>query len=377
MNSDLLAFYTSLFSFVVAAAIFLYVFFKMRDREQESRKGKHDGLERHSHNPIITPGLEREWEVVGTFNPAALKDDNDEVHLLYRAIGADGISRLGYARSPDGMFIKEKSDYPVFAMRNPRGDGTGNAPAPVQQFDPVMYPSGGSWGGCEDPRMVRINGRVYVTFNAFDGWDFIRIGVISIDERKFFKKQWDWSEPFLISPPGTIAKNWVLFPEKINGKFAILHSLTPEVQVDYVTYLEELAQGRKAIKSKFGQKIPRKSWDTWVRGAGPPPVKTNKGWLVLYHAMDKRDPHIGYKIGAMLLDLNDPKKVIARSSEPILTPNHWYENDWKPGVVYACGAVVMGEKLRVYYGGGDKHVCAAETPLEPLLNWILEHGEKA
>lgn len=361
---------------VIGGAIWYSVWsWKHRSPPVVTKKPGEFELDRHHKNPVITPHINpKEWEVAGTFNPAAMVDDDGQTHILYRAIGADGVSRLGYASSTDGMHFPVRSDYPVFSMKNPRNISV-SMPTETKRYDPVMYASGGSWGGCEDPRMVCINGRVYVTFNAFDGWDFIRIAVISLSEKKFKKGEWDWSEPFMISPSGQINKNWVLFPEKIGGKFAILHSISPEVQVDYVDFLEELAAGTKTIKSKFGQKKPRETWDTWVRGAGPPPIKTDKGWLVLYHAMDKNDPHIGYKLGALLLDLNDPKKIIARAPSPILTPEQWYENDWKPGVIYACGAVVKGGMLSVYYGGGDKHTCVAQTELAPLLDWIIQYGK--
>lgn len=323
---------------------------------------RHFFLSRHNNNPVLSPPEYSDWEAIGTFNPAAVKDDNGKVHIVYRALGADGMSRFGYALSTDGTNFSDKSPYPVFVMQNPRS----NTP---QRFDPVMYPSGGSWGGCEDPRMVRMDGRVYLSFNAFDGWDFIRMAVTSIDEKDFFSKKWKWSKPILISPTGKINKNWVLFPEKINGKFAILHSISPEIQIDFVDNLEELAYGDKKINSKFGQKAPRPSWDTWLRGAGPPPIKTDRGWLVLYHATTQGDGR--YKLGAMLLDQNDPKNVTHRSPGPVLIPDEWYENDWKPGVVYACGAVIKDGELFVYYGGGDKHVCVAKTPLEELLNSLV------
>jgi predicted GH43/DUF377 family glycosyl hydrolase len=362
-----------IFSIVAIGGAVLYTLWSRRKVLPKTVTTAKLELDRHHKNPVITPSVYKDWEIAGTFNPAAVIDDEGTTHILYRAIGADGISRLGYASSEDGTHFDTRSDYPVFSMKNPRTTTVPKAEI-VQQYNPVMYPSGGSWGGCEDPRMVRINGRVYVTFNAFDGWDHIRIAVISLDEKKFKKGHWDWSEPFMISPAGQVNKNWVLFPEKINGKFAILHSVSPEVQIDYADFLEELASGKVAIKSRFGQKVARETWDTWVRGAGPPPIKTDKGWLVLYHAMDKKDPHIGYKLGALLLDLNDPKKVIARSPAPILTPEQWYENDWKAGVVYACGAVVKGGILSVYYGGGDKHTCVAQTELAPLLDWLLANG---
>ena len=179
----------------------------------------------------------------------------------------------------------------------------------------------------------------------------------------------------LISPPGSINKNWVLFPEKINGKFAILHSISPHVQIDMVDRLEDLATGTRVIKSRFGGDKPRKEWDTWVRGVGPPPLKTDKGWLVLYHAIDKKASR-KYKIGALLLDLKNPTKIIARSPAPLLAPDTWYENEEKPGIVYACGAVIDKGTLFVYYGGGDKYVCVAKTPLKKLLDWLVTSGTK-
>jgi predicted GH43/DUF377 family glycosyl hydrolase len=102
-------------------------------------------------------------------------------------------------------------------------------------------------------------------------------------------------------------------------------------------------------------------------------MKNGKG-LLLYHAMDKNDPN-KYKIGAMILDLNDPKKILYRAPKPILSPEMPYENDGKPGVVYASGAIVRDDKLYVYYGGGDKHVCVAETKLQPLLDWLMKNGK--
>ncbi len=324
-------------------------------------------LVKHIKNPIIKPHSHNKWENEAVFNPATLKDDNGHVHLLYRAIGSDGVSRLGYGYSKDGIHIDERLADPIFAMMKPKRDSK----YPVLAYDPKMYPSGGSWGGCEDPRAVRIDGKIYVSFNAFDGWDFIRIGVISIDEKDFFERKWKWSKPLLISPSKEINKNWVIFPEKIKGKFAILHSVSPKVLVDYVDKLEDLHHGKENIKSHFAQDKTKKGWDTWVRGVGPPPIKTEHGWLVLYHAMEHRDPD-KYKLGALLLDLKDPQKIIARASEPILVPEAWYENDWKPGVVYSCGAIIKDDILFVYYGGGDKHVCVATSPLEKVMDKLIK-----
>ncbi len=330
------------------------------------KKNKGDSflLKRYHANPLVSPQEHNDWEACGVFNPAAYKDDDGVVHLLYRAIGNDGVSRVGYLKSNDGFSIDERISYPIFFLENIREHDI------HFRYDPILFPSGGSWGGAEDPRLVKIEDTIYLTFNAFDGWDFIRIGVSSIKEEDFLAQRWNWSKTLLISPQGEINKNWVLFPQKINGRFAILHSISPHIQIDYVENLEDLAKGKEKITSVFSQEQNRKEWDYKLRGAGCPPVKTDKGWLVLYHATEKHEPH-KYKIGAMLLDLEDPQKIIARSPAPLLAPDCWYENDGKPGVVYVCGAVLKDEQLLIYYGGGDKHTCVAETNINDLLSWMI------
>lgn len=349
---------------LILFTLLLYIVMLLSRRIGIAQSHPHHPLSRHEYNPIRTPDGKFDWEDQGVFNPAAVIDDNGTVHMLYRAIGSDGVSRLGYDKSLDGSCFEHRLPYPVFSILNPRD----KLPMKLRRHDPTLYPSGGSWGGCEDPRMVRIDGRVYVTFSAFDGWDFIRIGLVSIDEADFFNGKWRWSEPLLISPEHKINKNWVLFPEKINGKFAILHSVSPDVSIDYADSFEDLAAGKQVINSTFGGQSKRNTrrWDSKVRGAGPPPIKTDRGWLVIYHATDDADPN-RYKMGALLLDLKDPRKVLARSNRPLLAPDMWYENDWKAGVVYACGAVIKDDNLLVYYGGGDKHACMARAPLKKIF----------
>ncbi len=334
-------------------------------KKVKNKKGKLKvlNLKRFKKNPILSPRATQDWEVQGVFNPASVKIDG-LTYLLYRATGIDGVSKIGYAISNDGQNIIERGTYPIFAITSPRID----AGVSKYHFDPVLYPSGGSWGGCEDPRVVEINDRVYMTFNAFDGWDFLRIGLTSITKKDLLNKKWNWAKPIFISPPGEIHKNWVMFPEKINGKYALLHSINPEIQIEFVDNLNNLGKEIK-IKSHFGQKTQRQEWDTWVRGAGAPPLKTKDGWLIFYHATNKKEPS-RYKLGAMLLDLKNPKKVLWRAPGPVLEPDEWYENDWKPGVVYVCGAVINNDQVFVYYGGGDKHTCLATVDLNELIRFI-------
>ena len=322
-------------------------------------------LDRAPHNPILKPSERSHWESQATFNPAALYADG-KVHLIYRAIGKDDVSVLGYAMSHNGHHIHERLAEPVFAAAKKEIDRSSPA---------ADYGSGGGWsGGCEDPRLTLVDNIVYLLYTAFDGWGSIRIALSSISLEDFLNKKWNWEEPVIISPPGEIHKNWVIFPEKINGKYAILHSVSPTVRVDYFNDLNELRAEDKFIESKYVKAGRRKSWDSWVRGAGPPPIKTKKGWLLLYHAMDHTDPN-RYKLGAMLLDLNDPTKILHRSSGPVLEPDACYENEgFKAGVVYSCGAVAIDGKLFVYYGGADSVTCVATADLDLFLKELITTG---
>jgi predicted GH43/DUF377 family glycosyl hydrolase len=316
-------------------------------------------LRKFESNPIIEPSPDSFWESKATFNPSAVYGDG-RVHLIYRAIGENDVSMLGYASSRDGLNISSRGKHPAFfqSVRFTERHSGG----------PISYESGGGWsGGSEDPRLTKIGDRLYMLFTSFDGWNAIRIALTSISFDDFTHERWHWEKPVFISPPGQIHKNWVLFPEKINGKYAILHGISPNILIEYIKDLREF-DGKKYIKSQppNGKGNPG-SWDSWVRGVGPSPIKTKYGWLVLYHAMDVTDPN-RYKLGAMLLDLNDPTKVLIKSIQPILEPDERYENEgFKSGVIYACGATVVGGWLFVYYGGADKVVCVATAELEPFL----------
>ena len=358
-----------LFSFFVAGALLGALFSKpIREKLVKFLRLHHLLLRKSSCNPILKPGM-HPWTAEAVMNPAATVL-GDRVHLIYRAIGMDGVSRLGYASSTDGIVFDRQLPYPAFVAQSLR-----TAKASARRYSPVLYPSGGSWGGCEDPRMVVIEGRVYVTFNIFDGWDFIRVAAISIAQDDFLAGRFGkWNGPCLLSRPREIQKNWVLFPEKINGKYAVLHSIVPDIDIAYRDSIEDIGITEPFIQSWVGSRgdlPPREDcWDSFVRGAGPPPVRTDRGWLLFYHAIDKSDPG-RYKLGAMLLDLVDPTKVLYRATAPILSPDEHYENHGKPGIVYACGAVVRDGKLFVYYGGADKVVCVATAPLDSFLEELI------
>lgn len=362
----------ALFSFFVTGAILGAVFSKpIRERLAKLLRLERLLLARSLYNPILRPGR-HPWSAEAVFNPAAAVLGG-RTHLIYRAVGTDGVSRLGYASSSDGIVFDKRLPYPIYVARNPH-----NIALDRRRYSPVMYPSGGSWGGCEDPRMVVIEGRVYVTFNMFENWK-LRVAVIMMDVEDFLAMRFTaWEGPIMLSHSDR-DKNWVLFPEKIWGRFAVLHSIIgPEddrVRIEYADDLAELAQ--RKFKSPDPQKIPDKAiaWHVHTRSAGPPPVRTDRGWLVLYHANDAAEGH-RYKLGAMLLDLNDPTKVLHRASRPVLSPDEQYENSGKPGIVYAGGAVVRPDQagndtLFVYYGGADKVVCVATARLDLFLDALV------
>ncbi len=358
-----------LFSFFVAGSLLGALFSQaIREKILEALHLDRLLLSKSSHNPILRPGR-HPWTAEAVMNPAAAVIGG-RTHLIYRAIGMDGVSRLGYASSPDGILFDERLPYPVYIATQ-----SSSLPRNARRYAPMLYPSGGSWGGCEDPRMVTLEDRVYVTFNMFQDWT-LRVGVISMSEEDFLAKRfYKWEKPIILSH-GSRDKNWVLFPEKIGGRFAVLHSIIGDdaahVRVEYADDLEELSERKFA--SPDPQKVPDKliAWHVHTRSAGPPPIKTAKGWLVFYHANDAAEGH-RYKLGAMLLDLVDPTKVLFRAAAPVLVPDEQYENNGKPGIVYAGGAVVRDGTLFVYYGGADKVVCVATTRLDSFLD-ELERG---
>jgi len=338
---------------------------KKKPSKKPVRRIKKIELKRALHNPIIEP-RQYPWESKATFNPAAFIA-NGKVHLIYRAIGDNDFSALGYAASSDGYNIDERLPYFIYQRSN-------NFFKRDQSLLPIDYISGGGWnGGCEDPRLTLLGDTVYMLYTAFDGWGSLRIALTSIPLTHFENKKWNWKKPVLISPPGEIHKNWVLFPEKINGKYAILHSFAPKILIDYFDSLGEL-DGTKFIKSDNTRPIDQsRNWDSHFRGVGPTPIKTELGWLIIYHAMDHRNPD-RYRIGALILDLKDPVKILYRSQYPILEPEEYYENNgYKWGVVYSCGAVVKDGTLFVYYGGADKVIGVASIKLSTLLDDIKKH----
>jgi len=324
-------------------------------------------VKKHHRNPIITPISHHPWESRATFNSAAIYDEG-KVHFIYRALGDKDLSVLGYATSRDGLNIDERFDKPVYIPREPFETPGGNVFNSFAQH----FASGGGYGGIEDPRITRVEDKIYLTYVAFDGANPPRIALSWIDIEDFRNKKWDkWAKPKLISPPGMINKSAVIFPRRVNGKYVVLHRVYPNILVDYLDNLDfnNYLEGHYFIP-------PRKNfWDSKKVGAGAPPMETKDGWLLIYQSVGHQDPS-RYKIGAMMLDRNNPAKVLYRTHVPIIEPNESYENEgFKSGVVYPCGSVIMNNNLNIYYGGADTVVCAATCDLNTFLDKMKHNQE--
>lgn len=305
-------------------------------------------LLRVKENPIITPVKNHPWESKATFNPGALYEGG-QVHILYRAMSDDNTSVLGYATSNDGIHIDYRSPEPIYKPR--------------ESFEQKLVPGGNS--GCEDPRLTKIENTIYMFYTAFDGKHPPRIALTSISLKNFLAKNWDWAKPVLISPPEFDNKDACVFPEKVKGKYLIFHrfgndidiALTPTLNFDGKTWLEE----RVWLSPRRGM------WDSLKVGVAAPPIKTKEGWILLYHGVSEEDRY--YRVGAVLLDLRDPTKIISRTNEPIFAPEMPYEKEGQvANVVFPCGVVQIGKKLFIYYGGADSVVGVATVEVDKLLS---------
>jgi predicted GH43/DUF377 family glycosyl hydrolase len=334
-------------------------------------------LTRYKNNPILSPNPKNQWESFVTTNPGAWYDPEEgQVKMLYRAAGEDDdhVIRFGLAVSKNGYDFRRVSDQPVFG---PSADG----------FD----------AGCvEDPRIVKIGSYYYITYAARfypPGKYWLKAGKVqvwknsppefpySIRENatatglaitKDFKS---WIRAGRITNPLVDDRDVILFPEKIGGKFVMLHRpmdwVGPRYGTDdpamWISFSEDfLVWSKSRLLAKAGH-----DWESKI-GGNTPPIRTKHGWLTLYHAVGQ-DRY--YRLGAFLLDLKDPSRVTHRTRDWILQPEEPYETQGcydGGGVVFPCGKVVIKDTLFVYYGAADKYVGLATCKLEDLLDYLLK-----
>jgi len=311
-------------------------------------------LNRFWGNPIISPTHEHSWESKAIFNPGAVYE-NGRVHIVYRAMSEDNTSVLGYASSRDGFHMDERLDEPIYVPR--------------EEFEKKAQ-QGNS--GCEDPRITRIDDRFYMCYTAYDGGrNPPRVALTSIKVSDFLNKNWEWKKPVLISPPRVEDKDACIFPERTeDGEYIIFHRIRSTISLDIVNNLDFDGTNWTGITKTIPYR-PGGYWDSAKIGIGGPPIKTKEGWLLIYHGISDYDRE--YRLGAMLLDLDNPSIIISRPFRPILEPRERYEREGHvPNVVFTCGSVVMKNTLFVYYGCADKVIGVATADLDEFLGEITK-----
>lgn len=305
---------------------------------------------RAKENPLLTPVPEHSWENRAACNPAAL-DIDGTVHILYRAIGQDNTSVLGYAASKNGVKITYRHKEPAYVPR--------------EEFE---LKKGGGGSGCEDPRLTRIGNIIYLAYTAFDGTNPWRAALSSISVKDFVARRFErWGRPQLITPDLVQDKDACLLPEKVGGRYMLLHRIDPQLCADF---LDTLDFQKNRVSRCIEIMGPRPGmWDSKKIGIAGPPLKTKKGWLLIYHGVSKTGT---YRLGAVLLDPKNPSLVLSRGIDTILEPLEEYERaGLVRNVVFSCGMVARGDTLFIYYGGADTVVAAAKVSLKKLLAILL------
>lgn len=328
-------------------------------------------LHRYKGNPILKPNPKNWWEAGAIFNPGACLKDG-KVHLFPRVVGEynDYISRITHFISDDGFNFEPAASAQIFI-------------SPERIYD--------KWA-CEDARVTEINGVFYFTYVALSKPVRLKDSLPStaLVATKDFNRFHRYG---LIAPRIFRNKDVVLFPEKIKGKYVMLHRplrLTKEwlnkgknvripdsrLPCSYNSLPQKPSvwlSFSNDLKYLFDYRVlmgPQEWWEEEKIGAGAPPIKTKFGWLMIYHGVSASNC---YRAGAALLDLKNPLKIIGRTKEPILEPREDYEKRGDvDNVVFPEGAVLIGKKLFVYYGAADKTVALAFCDLDELLEELIK-----
>jgi beta-1,2-mannobiose phosphorylase / 1,2-beta-oligomannan phosphorylase len=311
-------------------------------------------FKRSAANPIVAPDTNTPWEALAAFNGCPVKQ-NHTYHLLYRALSEKvkhhdihmELSTIGYTKSRDGIHFGEHRQIII------------------PQYDWELY-------GCEDPRVTAIGNTFYIFYTALSTFPFTPAGIhIGMAITKDFKK----FEKHSVTPFNS--KAMTLFPEKINGKYVVLLTANTDIPPSMIC----LAQCTN-ISDLWSLDF----WDDWYRDihqhrlpllrgqldhieVGAPPMKTKKGWLVLYsYIQNYQTQNKTFGIEAVLLDLKNPSKIIGKITEPLIQPKEYYEKFGViPNITFPSGALIEGDTLNLYYGAADTVCAVASCSIKDLL----------
>jgi predicted GH43/DUF377 family glycosyl hydrolase len=337
-------------------------------------------------NPIVWPG-KWDWRMSNVYNPAAIYEDG-RFYLYERTAGSlrPHHCYVGLLESEDGVHFRHLSDKPVVS--------------------PEMI--GAKYGSVQDPRVVKIEDTYYMTF-AFRrfAWNIYPtgLGVPEASQGQFpgfdpskdinqtrsgiavSKDRLHWEFLGWATPSDIDDRDVILFPEKIAGRFALLRRPIgfvdtdtghgeehPSIRISYSTDLKMWTEPEIVIRPEF-------KWEDNRIGGSAPPVRADRGWLVLYHGVENTNPvtrRVVYRLGAMMLGLNNPGKVIARAPDFIMEPEAYYEKfgAFIPNVIFPTGNIVKDGLLWIYYGCCDTAIGLATVPLDELVDHVFATGRK-
>jgi predicted GH43/DUF377 family glycosyl hydrolase len=307
-------------------------------------------------------------------NPACIQVD-DITHMFYRAINQNNISSIGYCQLINNKVVKRLKE-------------------------PILFPEHDyEKNGVEDPRITFLEGTYYLFYTAFDGRNariayatsnnlvnFVKKGLIfpnitydeasKIFHQKHLKEEYFISKFYLETEFRGLNFLWekdaLLFPKKINKQFALNHRIRPDIQIIYFQNFKDLTDDYwKAYLKELKKYIllePKFQFENRYIGGGCPPIETEDGWLIIYHAVEDTPFRKIYHACAALLDLKNPLKVLGRLTEPLFSPTaSWEKSGITDNVVFPTGAVIRDERLHIYYGAADKLIAMKSINLKELL----------
>lgn len=312
---------------------------------QDRPEGCCDILWRYSDNPVIG---RNPIPCAGRIFNSAVMAHGDAYIGVFRVDYRDVRPRLHFGRSSDGLHWE--IEHAPIQWQNEAGN-------PVEN------------GYAYDPRLVEIEGTFYITW--CDDFPGASIGMGRTTDFKTFVKMENPTMPY--------NRNGVLFPRKVNGEYLLLsrpsdsgHTPFGDIILSHSKDLTYWGKHRLLMKT-----IGRNWWENVKIGAGPIPIETNDGWLLIYHGVTGTCNGFVYSMGGALLDLDDPTKVIARSKDYLLTPEMQYETTgFVPNVAFPCAALhdPQSGRIAIYYGAADTYTALAFAYRDELIRFIRSNS---
>jgi len=308
-------------------------------------------VRRYDGNPILTPA-----DIpypVETVHNAGMARYRGRYMMLFRAHRATGRSILGLAESDDGFHFKARPE----PFMVPAGEGTSSAPEPFAEYEEY---------GVEDPRICEIEGRYLITYSAYSRHG-VRIGLASTRDFESVDRI------SLVSQADM--RNVVIFPRRFDGRYARLDRPHSEVSrwAIWISYSPDLVHWGD---SRVVMKPVQYHWDEMKIGPGATPIRTDRGWLNIYHGVFPTMDGSVYRLGVALHDLENPARVISVCERWILQPEHETEIvGYVHNVVFTCGAIPEDDgTIKLYWGGADKVMHVGIARVDQLVDLCLKQG---